>query len=180
MNQRVLYEEKLNMQNFMEKKRCCKLSNSERREFQQRKRHEQEQEASLEREESNDATDVNEIHHPLHCFLNKEEVDNMFSESALAFDAACKTLKHSHCKVCHSASLNLVVGSNGTCTACKLNDRTETEHTDALPIWHKDLHNKQNPRFYLPSAELSCLREGEKLLIQQISSYVPLHHLPNG
>jgi hypothetical protein len=155
-----------------EKKRCCKLSESKRKDFQQRKRRKHQQEASLEHEESNDAADVNQIHHLLHCFLNEEEL-------ALAFDAVCKTLKHSHCKVCHLASLDLVVGSNGMRAACKLNDRTETEHRDSLPIWHEDLRNKRNPWFDLPS-ELSCLREGEKLFIQHISCHVPLHHLRNG
>jgi hypothetical protein len=179
MNQSVLAQEKLHRRNLPKKTRCCKLSESERKVFQQRKRRKHQQEASLEHECSNDATHVNQIHHPLHYFLNKEELDNMFSESTPAFDTACKTLKHSHCKVCHSASLNLVVGSNGMYTACKLNNRHETEHRDSLPIWHEDLQNKRNPRFDLPS-ELSCLREVEKLLIQQISCYVPMHHLRNG
>jgi hypothetical protein len=179
MNRTVLAQEKLYKQNQKKKNRYCKLSESERRNFQQRKRRKQEQEASLEHDESNDTTDVDEIHHPLHYFLTEEALDNIFSESTRAFDTACKTLKHSHCKVCHSASLNLVVDSNGICTVCKQNHRTETEYRDSLPIWYEDLPNKRNPRFDLPS-ELSCLREGEKLLIQQISCYVPLHHLRNG
>jgi hypothetical protein len=179
MNQTVLAQEKSHKRNLKKKNRCCKLSESERKDFQQRERGKHQQEASLEHEESNDAADVHQIHHPLHCFLNEEELDNAFSESTLAFDTACKTLKHSHCKVCHLASLDLVVGSNGTCAVCKLKDRTETEHRDSLPVWCEDLHNERNPRFDLPSG-LSCLREGEKSLIQQISCCVPLHHLRNG
>ena len=48
-----------------------------------------------------------------------------------------------------------------------------------MPIWYEDSSNKQKARFDLPS-ELSNLREGEKLLLQQISCYVPLQHLKQG
>jgi hypothetical protein len=177
MNRTVLDQETSHRRNLKKKNRYCKLSEAERRQFQQRKRRKREREGTLP-EESNDATDNTEMHHPLHYFFNDEQMDNTFSESTLEFDTACKTLKHSHCKVCHSASLNLVV-SNGICTTCKLNGRTEEDYRDSLPIWYEDFPNKQNPRFDVPT-ELSCLREGEKLLIQQISCYVPLHHLRNG
>jgi hypothetical protein len=71
MNQSVLAQEKLHKGNLQKKNRYCKLSESERKDFQQRKRRKHQQEASLEHEDSNDATDVNQIHHPLHYFLNK-------------------------------------------------------------------------------------------------------------
>jgi hypothetical protein len=177
MNQTVLDQENLQKWNNKNKNRYCRLSPAERKDFHQRKRRKYEREATL-LEESNDATDINNMHYPLHHFMNNQEMDRVFSESTLEFDTACKTLKHSHCKVCHSASLNLVV-SKGICTTCKLNSRTEEEYKDSLPIWYEDFPNKQHPRFDLP-LELSCLREGEKLLIQQISCYVPLHHLRNG
>ena len=177
MNRTVLDQEALQKSNQKNKNRYCRLSPAERKDFHQRKRRKYEREATL-LEESNDATDINNMHYPLHHFMNNQEMDRVFSESTLEFDTACKTLKHSHCKVCHSASLNLVV-SKGICTTCKLNSRTEEEYKDSLPIWYEDFPNKQHPRFDLP-LELSCLREGEKLLIQQISCYVPLHHLRNG
>jgi hypothetical protein len=53
-----LAQERSHKRNLKKKNRCCKLSESERKEFQQRKRRKQEQEASLEHEESNDAADV--------------------------------------------------------------------------------------------------------------------------
>ena len=45
-----------------------------------------------------------------------------------------------------------------------------------LPVWFDENNMAQ---FHVPQ-ELSCLREGEKLLIQQISVYVLLHHLKYG
>jgi hypothetical protein len=44
------------------------------------------------------------------------------------------------------------------------------------PIWMDDNGNLQ---FHVPDV-LSCLHEGEKLLIQKVSVYVPLHHLMHG
>ena len=162
------------------KRRFCALNCSEKKEIQQRKRRQQErrQEQINLHEESNDTSDVHTTHYAPHLFHTSLEMDNIFAESTLNFEKKCKTLKHSHCTVCHSASLNLVV-SNGICTTCKQNNRTKEEYKDSLPIWYEDLLNKQNERFDLPY-QLSCLREGEKLLIQQISCYVPLHHLRNG
>ena len=37
----------------------------------------------------------------------------------------------------------------------------------------------KKPRFDLPT-ELSCLRDGEKMLIQRAAAFVPLHHIRNG
>ena len=46
------------------------------------------------------------------------------------------------------------------------------------PVWFKDgKHN--SPQYNLPP-ELCGLSEGEKLLIQQVSPYVPLQHLQKG
>lgn len=137
----------------------------------------QKTQASL-HEKSNDTTNTNTIHQSIHLSLPDIQLDSILSESALDFDTACKALKHSRCKVCHSASLNLII-RNSICTTCKQHNRTENEYTDSLPIWYEDFPNKQKPRFDLPY-ELLCLREGEKLLIQQISCYIPLQHIRNG
>ena len=45
-----------------------------------------------------------------------------------------------------------------------------------LPIWYD---KEGNVQYYLPP-ELTCLQEGEKLLIQQVAVYVPLLHLKDG
>jgi hypothetical protein len=122
--------------------------------------------------------DTSTIHFPLHHFLTSHASDNIFSDSTLDFDKACKTLKHSHCKICHCTSLNLIV-SNNICTICRQNHQTEEEYRDSLPIWYEDPDNNKHPHFDLPE-ELSCLRGEEKLLLQHISCYIPLHHLANG
>ena len=44
-----------------------------------------------------------------------------------------------------------------------------------LPVWY----NKDIVQYHLPE-QLQCLREGEKLLIQQVAAYVPLLHLKDG
>ena len=46
----------------------------------------------------------------------------------------------------------------------------------AHPVWYDD---NQNIQFHVPK-ELKELTEGEKLLIQQVSPFVPLQHLQNG
>ena len=45
-----------------------------------------------------------------------------------------------------------------------------------LPVWYDEAGQVQ---YHVPP-QLSCLREGEKLLIQQVAVYVPLHHLMYG
>jgi hypothetical protein len=49
-------------------------------------------------------------------------------------------------------------------------------HPGWLPIWWNDENEMQ---FHVP-VELSVLTEGEKLLIQQISPYIPMQHLQKG
>jgi hypothetical protein len=85
--------------------------------------------------------DTSILHFPLHHSLTTDESDTIFSESTLDFDMACKTIKPSHCKICHSTSLNLIV-SNDVCTICRQNNRTEEEYRDSLPIWYEDPDNK--------------------------------------
>ena len=55
--------------------------------------------------------------------------------------------------------------------------RTNKEKMEKdLPIWY----DKEGiVQYYLPE-QLQCLREGEKLLIQQVAAYVPLLHLKDG
>jgi Helitron helicase-like domain at N-terminus len=59
------------------------------------------------------------------------------------------------------------------CKDCKAN-KTKKEDV-LLPVWYK-----QGIAQYHVPPELSELREGEKLLIQQVSVFVPLHHLKFG
>ena len=62
------------------------------------------------------------------------------------------------------------------CTTCQASKPDKEEMERNLPIWY-DKNNKV--QYHLPK-ELKCLREGEKLLLQQVSPYVPLIHLKDG
>ena len=90
-----------------------------------------------------------------------------------------KGLKHGRCDLCLSVSLNLtVVPMRGTglncCKRCIAKKRTTSPGW--LPIWF----NCEGVRQYHIPTELSDLSEGEKLLIQQISPYIPMQHLQKG
>ena len=90
-----------------------------------------------------------------------------------------KGLKHGRCDLCLSVSLNLtVVPMRGTglnrCKRCIAKKRTTSPGW--LPIWFDREGVRQD---HVPT-ELSDLTEGEKLLIQQISPYIPMQHLQKG
>ena len=62
------------------------------------------------------------------------------------------------------------------CKTCQASKETKETMNKDLPIW-KD--QEGNVQYNLPE-QLKCLREGEKLLIQQVAAYVPLLHLRDG
>jgi hypothetical protein len=59
------------------------------------------------------------------------------------------------------------------CPTCQASQATEENMKKELPIW---LDKEGIVQYNLPE-QLKCLREGEKLLIQQVAVYVPLLHL---
>src|SRR5688500_12089775 len=61
-------------------------------------------------------------------------------------------------------------------TTCHASHENKEFTNNDLPIWYDKQRIMQ---YYLPQ-ELKCLREGEKLLIQQVAAYVPLLHLKDG
>ena len=71
--------------------------------------HKKEQQQESLHEKSNDTTGTNIIHRPVHLSLTDIQLDKILTDSILDFDTACKTLKHSHCKVCHSASIPIIL-----------------------------------------------------------------------
>jgi hypothetical protein len=90
-----------------------------------------------------------------------------------------KELRHGRCDLCLSVSLNLTtVAMRGTginrCKRCVTKKRTTPPGW--LPIWV----NQEGVRQLQVPTELSDLTEGEKLLIQQISPYIPMQHLQKG
>jgi hypothetical protein len=85
------------------------------------------------------------------------------------------------CKVCLSVSIRFVAKpgqdpKNFTCQDCLGQNNWSIDARKMLPVWI----DEQNHLQYHVPPQLSCLREGEKLLIQQVSVYVPLHHLMYG
>lgn len=96
-----------------------------------------------------------------------------------AFDSLLDDMRHQHCPVCRSVSLNIqivnsVIGMK--CERCKYRKETIDTISSRLPIWIDD---SNSVRYDLP-LELTDLREAEKLLIAPVLLYVPLHHLERG
>ena len=99
-----------------------------------------------------------------------------FETSVKAFERRCSVMTHLHCHICNIVSLQDIFKKPGLCKSCAASSSWTDNYPGMLPLWM----DKQNVlQFCLPK-ELLCLREGEKLLIQQISVYVPLHHLMYG
>ena len=83
---------------------------------------------------------------------------------------------HGYCSQCKQVSLTLAVDSKGICKDCKKNGAYDPVSENLLPVWRDD---NGTVRFDAP-AELTTLREGEKLLIQMVSPYIPFVHIKNG
>ena len=88
-----------------------------------------------------------------------------------------EALMYNHCQSCMKVKLDMTMSCqrpNTTCMRChqKQYECSNFQH----PIWIDD---NQSVHFTVHE-ELSSLTEGEKLLIQQVSPYVPLQHLHNG
>ena len=89
-----------------------------------------------------------------------------------------------HNKVCQGClSVSMRTDSNFRtfngkylCVDCNFSNNWTACQELMLPVWY----NEEQVIQYNVPPELSCLREGEKLLIQQVSVYVPLHHLMYG
>jgi len=95
-----------------------------------------------------------------------------------SFEDICSSIKHGHCQCCHMTSLNIRVNKEGLCVGkCSLlkNINYYLEKR-ALPVWYND---EGKPVFTVPSY-LQDLTAVEKLLIQRISPFVPLHHIKKG
>ena len=109
-----------------------------------------------------------------------QQKNKLYDECVSAYETKLKRLTHRHCEICHSVSLNISVSSNiystFVCSVCKDGKLNDNKVRHSLPTWIDDNGTVQ---YKLPT-ELSTLREGEKLLIAQISVYIPLFHLKAG
>src|SRR5688572_18883493 len=94
------------------------------------------------------------------------------------FENKCRSLSHFCCQKCQMTGTSIKKSTKNKflCTSCQASHATAEDIDKELPIW-KD--KEGNVQYNLPQ-QLKCLREGEKLLIQQVAAYVPLLHLRDG
>jgi hypothetical protein len=73
--------------------------------------------------------------------------------------------------------ISIKVNRKGFCQRCArlTKDPEYFVNKQMLPVWR---HNG-TVMYHVP-IQLSCLRDAEKMLIQRISPFVPLHHIKNG
>lgn len=101
-------------------------------------------------------------------------------EATLEFESQLLGLKQSFCSCCYTVSMLNKTNKKGICTWCvSLKDAKYYLEQDALPVWYEN-GNKDNPPQYDIPEELVCLSQAEKMLIQQLSPFVPLAHIKNG
>ena len=127
-----------------------------------------------------------------HQSLNREEEElkfNFVSEEEFIqvtkeFDKLNETLVYRRCTACRQIKLDLQVellcfqdDQHHLCTSCKYYTQSNIKQLhQSLPVWWDDNDKIQ---FQLPE-EMIGLREGEKLMIQKYSAYIPIHHLYKG
>ena len=99
-----------------------------------------------------------------------------FEEMTKSFESHTKDLTYRYCSICKRAKLGMRMSKADTSICFQCFSRKKTVNDFRHPIWIDQSGTKQ---FHVPT-ELTDLSEGEKLLIQQVSPYVPLQHLQNG
>ena len=93
------------------------------------------------------------------------------------FENETKAIKYHMCNTCLRVKLTMKMSRKASIPTCFNCYQTKKERDHFLhPIWFND---QGTPMYEVPE-ELFQLTEGEKLLIQQVSPYVPLQHLQNG
>lgn len=119
-------------------------------------------------------TSVIAISSPAQRDLDYQE---LFRKSTLEFERRLDELSHVMCIICQSVTMRKEHQSRRhsaqyICEQCI----GTVASPESLPVWF----DKNNMVQYHVPHELAGLREGEKLLIQQVSVYVPLQHLMYG
>ena len=98
------------------------------------------------------------------------------SEAMLDFEKQCMNIKHNHCICCRMVGINLKINKNSICEKCaKLKNPNYYLEKRQLPVWRKD-----GVPIYTVPKELESLSHAEKMLIQRVSPFVPLHHIKQG
>ena len=102
----------------------------------------------------------------------------IFEDAVWMFESNCQSISHFSCQSCQMTGITIKPSHTNKliCTICQASHANKKKREKDLPIWY----DKQGiVQYHLPE-ELNCLREGEKLLIQQVAAYVPLLHLKDG
>ena len=110
--------------------------------------------------------------------LSSESVLTQATPSISKFEEQLSTFKYTKCEACLCVRLNmkLIHGADGIHRCHTCNVKKHTVNTFSHPIWFS---SDGTPQYHIPP-EMEGLSEGEKLLLQQISPYVPLQHLQKG
>ena len=109
---------------------------------------------------------------------NQQKQQMIFDEAVKMFESKYQSLSHFCCQYCQMTGMTIRPSckDDAICTTCQASHANREDMIKNLPIWYD---KKGAVQFHLPD-ELKCLREGEKLLIQQVAVYVPLLHLQDG
>jgi len=99
----------------------------------------------------------------------------------VSFEDQQESIHHNVCTVCNCVSLNLKISrlERNKCTDCKGKEICDLVKESLLPIWINYDESPTSYQFELPKC-LQDLTYAEMLLIQLISTFVPLHHIRNG
>jgi len=111
----------------------------------------------------------NDLQQKMQVPLSWEEKDAVF----LHFEDECNRLTHKTCKTCASVGLSMEIGNSGNCSTC--NTMKEELHS-FLPTWT----DEEGHVHYTVPEVLSGLTIAEKMLIQQVSPFIPLQHIRHG
>ena len=100
----------------------------------------------------------------------KQEHKERFQASTLKFEAKCDSMKHLICKWCISVSFHFELSgtmeaNNFVSPDCKTSNNWTAFTNQMLLVWY-DANGI--PQYHVPP-KFACLREGEKLLIQQVA-----------
>ena len=97
------------------------------------------------------------------------------------FEGLVRQSKHTHCKCCRRIRIKQELSQkHSICTSCrKFKDNQYFLRNNGLPVWYLNGDSSNDPNFCIP-LELKNLSMAEKMLIQRVSPFVPLHHIKNG
>ena len=103
---------------------------------------------------------------------------SIFGNAVKEFESKCEALSNFCCQACQKTGISIKQScyNNQICTMCYASYTNKEQLEKELPIWY----DKAGAVQYNLPPQLTCLQEGEKLLIQQVAAYVPLLHLKSG